>query len=105
MRVIDLTQYQTRLKNARNHSDIVSIVNDFNREYDGIPGYSFAHIVIDDYNFEDHSINWCLRTEWIIECDTNFPDRALLSPTITVFLNLLLEVPEDYRIWWEDSGD
>lgn len=99
----DLTAYAMLLKKARCHADIVEIVSAFDGDYQGIPGYSFGHIVIDDYNFEGDSIVFCLDPAQIKDWEEDHPDRAHLSDTIKAFLELLLTVPEEYRLWDDEE--
>lgn len=52
-------------ENATNE-DIKKAINEIT-EWDWTTGYSFAHIVIDDFNLSDRDILYCLRPSWIAE--------------------------------------
>lgn len=77
------------------------------------PCYSFAHIVLDDFNLEDWHIKWCLENEqvneylidklrYVLDEYTNYDnyDYWLLveGADLTIqFLEWLLTVPEEVR--------
>lgn len=77
------------------------------------PCYSFAHIVLDDFNLEDWHIKWCLDNEhineylidklrYVLDEYTNYDnyDYWLLveGADLTIqFLEWLLTVPEETR--------
>lgn len=76
--------------------------------------YSFAHIVLDDYNLSDGSINHCLNSplyhDWlkqqILDLDKALPAQSYneaierlfgLRESITHFLKWLTSIPEAVR--------
>lgn len=64
--------------------------------------WHLAHIVLSDYNLEDHSIDFCLETcftdEWLNSCDFyNLPDNEEIEATRD-FLLWLKSIPESIRL-------
>ena len=61
--------------------------------YDQHPSGGPLHIVLDDGNIDDDSINWCLNNS-IENCDD-----IVLKVICKTCAELLLELPEWERIW------
>jgi hypothetical protein len=85
---------------------VEALIGAFNDHFTAyMPDYSFAHIVLSDFNLEDQHIRWCLKPAQIIfwredrmkgwgmsrdECDQQ-------EAVIKQFLNYLLTIPEAIR--------
>ena len=93
-----------------------------------MPGYEFAHIVLDDLNLQDADIRWCLdsradrweqssieRLKHLYTADyeavalaSRIEDIKAYRKRATAFLEWLLTVPESVRIdaeWLEHIGE
>jgi hypothetical protein len=71
------------------YDEVVSLIDEFCMHFARFqPEYSFAHIVLDDYNLSDHWINSCLSSDETSAAQAGF---------IVQFLNYLLTIPEPLR--------
>lgn len=70
---------------------ILNLVDSFIQMYPD-EEFGFAHLVLSDYNLDDHFINVCL----------NRVDDLPHSPVTTAFLQFLLTIPENIRTEWDE---
>lgn len=99
-----------------NREDIIAIIDDFTSpHYWPTSVGSFAHIVLDDYNLEDGSIDFCLHPDRIdaylklkeeslfkymndyVDGLNSMVEILNMSIEIIMFLNWLKSLPEEIR--------
>lgn len=91
------------------YDQVTDVIDAFCNHFEAfLPEYSFAHIVLDDYNLSDGNIRFCLKTEHITEWITEIAPRWDHTPEalaymiehaayIVRFLGYLLSIPESIR--------
>lgn len=67
---------------------LAEVIDAFCERYDDVE-YGFGHIVLDDWNLEDHHIEWCLQEA--------VRDEPIYDQQVAEFLGWLLTVPEEER--------
>lgn len=99
------------------YKQVVDAIDKFCDGMDGLPRYTFGHIVLDDLNLSDGHIEWCLRQDSIhdwfqhalghlrsLNVDDmstfdkfTYRDLTGLRDAVIIFLRWLLEIPEEIR--------
>jgi hypothetical protein len=98
----------------KNRAEVIERILDFADKYHGVE-FSFAHIVLGDFNLGDGHIQWCLEPEQVdkwVNRETerflnrdddeyarryNFEQLEEVKTETIKFLNWLLTIPENIR--------